>query len=53
MQKGSSQDATADAVYVQTNEPDNHVIRFSRAQDGGLVETGRYATGGKGTAPPI
>ena len=48
MQKGSSQDATADAVYVQTNEPDNHVIRFSRGKDGGLVETGRYATGGKG-----
>lgn len=47
MQNGSIE-AGAGAIYVQTNEPDNHVIRFARAEDGGLTETGRHATGGKG-----
>jgi 6-phosphogluconolactonase len=40
--------ATAGAVYVQTNEPDNRVIAFARSADGSLVESGRSATGGKG-----
>ncbi len=26
------------AVYVQTNEPDNHVIAFARGSDGVLTE---------------
>ena len=48
MQDGSMEGMGAGSVYVQTNEPDNHVIRFARADDGGLVEAGRHATGGKG-----
>ena len=48
MQDGSMEGMAAGSVYVQTNEPDNHVIRFARADDGGLVEAGRHATGGKG-----
>ena len=48
MQDGSMQGMGAGSVYVQTNEPDNHVIRFARADDGALVEAGRHATGGKG-----
>ena len=48
MQDGSMERMGAGSVYVQTNEPDNHVIRFARADDGALVEAGRHATGGKG-----
>lgn len=48
MQNGSLEGMVAGAVYVQTNEPDNHVIRFARAGNGVLTEAGRYATGGKG-----
>ena len=40
------------AVYVQTNEPDNHVIAFARGSDGVLTENGRHATGGKGDGKP-
>ena len=40
------------AVYVQTNEPDNHVIAFARGSDGVLAENGRHATGGKGDGMP-
>jgi 6-phosphogluconolactonase (cycloisomerase 2 family) len=40
------------AVYVQTNEPDNHVIAFVRGSDGVLAEGGRHATGGKGDGMP-
>lgn len=40
------------AVYVQTNEPDNHVIAFVRSSDGVLTESGRHATGGKGDGMP-
>jgi 6-phosphogluconolactonase (cycloisomerase 2 family) len=39
-------------VYVQTNEPDNRVVAFDRAADGGLAELGSYATGGKGDGVP-
>jgi 6-phosphogluconolactonase len=39
-------------VYVQTNEPDNRVVAFDRAADGGLAELGSTATGGKGDAVP-
>ena len=31
MQDGSMEGMGAGSVYVQTNEPDNHVIRFARA----------------------
>ncbi len=50
MQNGSME--RSGAVYVQTNEPDNHVIAFARGSDGGLMEQGRYATGGKGDGMP-
>src|SRR4026209_2646395 len=40
------------AVYVQTNEPDNHVIAFARGSDGVLTESGRHATDGKGDGMP-
>lgn len=48
MQNGSMEGMAERSVYVQTNEPDNHVIRFARAGDGELVEAGRHPTGGKG-----
>jgi 6-phosphogluconolactonase (cycloisomerase 2 family) len=48
MIKGSSEGVAAGAVYVQTNEPDNHVIGFARAADGALTPIGHVATGGKG-----
>jgi 6-phosphogluconolactonase len=48
MQNGSTEGTVAGAVYVQTNEPENHVIRFARSDGGELTETGRHATGGKG-----
>ncbi len=41
MQNASTQGTASGAVYVQTNEPDNRVIRFARGDDGALVETGR------------
>ena len=50
MQNGSTE--RSGSVYVQTNEPDNHVIAFARGSDGGLMETGRHATGGKGDGMP-
>ncbi len=40
MQDGSMEGMEAGSVYVQTNEPDNQVIRFARADDGTLVELG-------------
>jgi 6-phosphogluconolactonase (cycloisomerase 2 family) len=46
--QNASTGSAAGAVYVQTNEPDNHVIRFARSDAGDLRETGRHATGGKG-----
>ena len=48
MSKGSSEGTAGGAVYVQTNEPDNHVIGFTRAADGALTPAGSIATGGKG-----
>jgi 6-phosphogluconolactonase (cycloisomerase 2 family) len=48
MQDGSMEGMEEGSVYVQTNEPDNHVIRFARADDGTLAESARHATGGKG-----
>ncbi|MGH2595781.1 MAG: lactonase family protein [Actinomycetota bacterium] len=48
MNKESSGGMTAGAVYVQTNEPDNHVLGFTRAADGALTPAGSTATGGKG-----
>src|SRR3954447_1400504 len=36
------------AVFVQTNDDDNHVIAFARAPDGTLGERRTYATGGRG-----
>jgi 6-phosphogluconolactonase (cycloisomerase 2 family) len=42
------------AVFVQTNDADeNEVIAFSRADDGTLGWSGRYATGGRGTGQPF
>ena len=41
------------AVYVQTNDADeNEVVVFSRAENGMLARSGRYATGGRGTGQP-
>ncbi len=40
------------AVYVQTNEPENHVVAFARAADGALTRLGDHATGGAGDAKP-
>ena len=40
------------AVYVQTNEPENRVIAFSRAADGSLTPLGEFATGAAGDAKP-
>jgi 6-phosphogluconolactonase (cycloisomerase 2 family) len=48
MMEAGTEGMTAGAVYVQTNEPDNQVIAFARAADGGLTGLGRSATGGKG-----
>ena len=50
MQNGSME--RSGAVYVQTNEPDNHMIAFARGSDGALRESGRHATGGKGDGMP-
>jgi 6-phosphogluconolactonase len=52
MQDGSMEGKTEGSVYVQTNEPDNHVIAFARGSDGKLVENGRHGTGGKGDGMP-
>ncbi len=35
-------------VYVQTDEPTNHVVVYDRAGDGTLTMTGSFATGGEG-----
>lgn len=43
---------TGGAVYVQTNEPYNKVVAFSRAADGTLSELDRYTTGGAGDGQP-
>jgi 6-phosphogluconolactonase (cycloisomerase 2 family) len=48
MQDGGTKGKGPGSVFVQTNEPDNQVIRFARADDGKLVEAGRHSTGGKG-----
>jgi 6-phosphogluconolactonase (cycloisomerase 2 family) len=40
------------AVFVQTNEPDNRVIAFARAEDGGLTPAGSFETGGAGDGRP-
>jgi DNA-binding beta-propeller fold protein YncE len=42
----------AGAVYVQTNEPQNHVVAFRRASDGSLARGTTYATDGAGTGAP-
>lgn len=39
-------------VYVQTNEQDNHVIAFRRADDGSLTRLGAFSTGGAGDGSP-
>jgi 6-phosphogluconolactonase len=39
-------------VYVQTNEQDNRVIAFRRADDGSLTRLGAFATGGAGDGVP-
>jgi 6-phosphogluconolactonase len=41
------------AVYVQTNDAtENEVVAFTRADNGALVPSGRYSTGGRGTGVP-
>ena len=40
------------AVYVQTNEPDNHVVAFRRGTDGSLERLGKVPTRGAGDAVP-
>jgi 6-phosphogluconolactonase len=46
-------EASTDAVYVQTNEPDaNRVIAFARADDGTLSLLGDHPTGGAGDGVP-
>jgi 6-phosphogluconolactonase len=40
------------AVYVQTNEPDNHVVAFRRGTDGSLERIGKVPTLGAGDAVP-
>jgi 6-phosphogluconolactonase (cycloisomerase 2 family) len=41
------------AVYVQTNDAtQNEILSFRRAEDGALVPSGRYSTGGRGTGQP-
>jgi 6-phosphogluconolactonase len=41
------------AVFVQTNDGmANEVVAFRRGENGGLEETGRAATGGRGTGEP-
>ncbi len=44
---GSSVDEAG--VFVQTNEPENRVIAFTRSVDGALTSIGSYATGGAGS----
>jgi 6-phosphogluconolactonase (cycloisomerase 2 family) len=39
-------------VYVQTNEQDNRVIAFRRAEDGSLSRLGEFPTGGAGDGVP-
>jgi 6-phosphogluconolactonase (cycloisomerase 2 family) len=47
-QNQSSQNAGA--VFVMTNDVShNQVISYGRAADGSLLETGKFATGGRGT----
>jgi hypothetical protein len=41
--------SAAGCVYVQTNEDQNRVIHFVRAEDGSLIEVERIATGGSGS----
>ena len=49
----SGQLAMAPAVYVQTNDATrNEVLAFSRGEDGRLVPSGRYPTGGRGSGQP-
>ena len=48
MMDAGTEGMMAGAVYVQTNEPDNQVIAFARSADGGLMESARSVTGGKG-----
>jgi 6-phosphogluconolactonase len=40
------------AVYVQTNEPENRLVAFSRSTDGSLTRLGEAATGGAGDGKP-
>jgi 6-phosphogluconolactonase len=40
------------AVYVQTNEAENAVVVFRRADDGSLTKAGSYGTGGAGDGGP-
>src|SRR5919197_5920653 len=40
------------AVYVQTNEPENRLLAFSRSTDGSLTRLGEVETGGAGDGKP-
>jgi len=40
--------AAMEGIYVQTNEPANRLIAFSRNADGTLTQMGAFETGGKG-----
>ena len=40
------------AVYAQTNEPQNQLLVFSRADDGSLTRLGETLTGGAGDGKP-
>ena len=49
----ATQDSSAAAVYVQTNDAaGNDVLAFERLADGGLAPLGRFATDGRGTGKP-
>jgi hypothetical protein len=36
-------------LYMQSNEPQNQIIHYQRAEDGTITEAGRYSTGGPGS----
>src|SRR5438270_12951060 len=49
-QNGDSGPGRASAVFVMTNSAErNEVIAFTRTAQGGLQESGRFATGGRGS----
>jgi 6-phosphogluconolactonase len=41
-----------EGIFVQTNEPANAVIAFSRGADGALTRIGAFDTGGRGDGVP-